>query len=491
VTGGKFAPTANTVAGNGMYLPATNELAFSTGGVQRVLVDSIGNVGLNVPSITGIGASIVTLQMRGRNNLNGGGIRMETANATSVGLQYLISSGYHIATSTNTPLLFLTNNTERMRITDAGNVGIGTTAPGNFNGVTLGDSILDVNGVIQVRGDATNGVAALQLGGDTFRKAAILSPVGTDDPYLAFVTASSGSASTGTERMRIDSAGNVGIGTATPGSKLEVFDTTNPIAPDSSFVVYGRRNGGANVMALRQALVGGLALTVDSGPVVRFQGYNGSGYDDLAALQAVAEENLTGSQSGGRLVFYTTPTGSTSVAERMRITSAGNVLVGTTVSPTNRQTLVTNNGYSVIAPGFGGNTGNGLQQSYSGYAGEMTGTSGTAVFTFTTSATRRSAFVKMRVLGYVNDNTPGDQAAAEYQFVLHQNTNTNVVTQNGFAAIYEQKFAFASNYTFAASGTTSATVTITNTDTSAMHLIYNIDILSADGLFRLDSVSVT
>jgi hypothetical protein len=46
VTGGKFAPTANTVTGNGMYLPTTNTVAFSTAGVERMRISSTGNVGI-------------------------------------------------------------------------------------------------------------------------------------------------------------------------------------------------------------------------------------------------------------------------------------------------------------------------------------------------------------------------------------------------------------------------------------------------------------
>jgi hypothetical protein len=48
VTAGKFSPTANTVAGNGMYLPAANTVAFSTDGAERLRVTSAG--ALQLPS---------------------------------------------------------------------------------------------------------------------------------------------------------------------------------------------------------------------------------------------------------------------------------------------------------------------------------------------------------------------------------------------------------------------------------------------------------
>jgi hypothetical protein len=46
VTAGKFSPTANTVAGNGVYLPATDAVAISTDGVERLRVLATGNVGI-------------------------------------------------------------------------------------------------------------------------------------------------------------------------------------------------------------------------------------------------------------------------------------------------------------------------------------------------------------------------------------------------------------------------------------------------------------
>jgi len=59
-TAGKFAPTANTVAGNGMYLPAADTVAFSTDGTERWRITSAGNLITGTDNVVDIGASGAT-----------------------------------------------------------------------------------------------------------------------------------------------------------------------------------------------------------------------------------------------------------------------------------------------------------------------------------------------------------------------------------------------------------------------------------------------
>jgi hypothetical protein len=107
----------------------------------------------------------------------------------------------------------LTINLSTGAATFSSSVGVGGTSAGNFSGVGFTGPFLDIAGILQIKGTSANTLAAFQLGGDTYRKALIYTPVGTDTPYLAFGVATSGSSSSANEVMRITSGGNVLIGT--------------------------------------------------------------------------------------------------------------------------------------------------------------------------------------------------------------------------------------------------------------------------------------
>jgi len=117
-----------------------------------------------------------------------------------------------------------------------GNVGIGTTSPAANLEITkpiaggVGPTLYLHNSI----NNASVGHSAeirfnLRESEAVTRNAAIQaiaeSTYGTS-PALAFLT-SEGSTGVASERMRIDSSGNVGIGTSSPGAKLHVYSTAN------------------------------------------------------------------------------------------------------------------------------------------------------------------------------------------------------------------------------------------------------------------------
>ncbi len=125
-----------------------------------------------------------------------------------------------VGARSNHPYRITTNDVERMRIDSSGNVGIGTTTPNSyaFNDPaklvvanTSGHSTISL-----VSGTSSKGYFAFADG--TSGTARYPGSVQYDHSsnYLSFHT------NDGSERMRIDGSGNVGIGTSSPAYTLDV-----------------------------------------------------------------------------------------------------------------------------------------------------------------------------------------------------------------------------------------------------------------------------
>jgi hypothetical protein len=145
---------------------------------------------------------------------------------------------------------------------------------------------------------------------------------------------------TTTERMRIDSAGNVGIGTSTPTTLLNLYSATAAsvlISGDSAttFVVARSSNDttSANLNFRKYRGTTATPLTVSTGDFLgnsNYTGYDGTALIVAAQITGVAESVSGTGDMAGALTFSTRPAGvGTSNTERMRITSAGNVGIGT------------------------------------------------------------------------------------------------------------------------------------------------------------------
>ena len=161
-------------------------------------------------------------------NVTTGGVeRLEIGNSEVVFNDGSNDVNFRVESNGNTGMLFVDGGNDR--------VGIGTTSPANNldiavdannEGIQISSST-NVFGKIDFHANRSGADAALGIldfNWNNTQVARIIGGTGTDttnkdDGVLQFHTAAAGSAS---EAMRIDSSGNVGIGTASPSTELHV-----------------------------------------------------------------------------------------------------------------------------------------------------------------------------------------------------------------------------------------------------------------------------
>ena len=278
-------------------------------------------------------------------------------------------------------LQFDLGGSEAMRIDSSGRVGIGTSSPDQilhltkgsgatlrFESTTTGAVTGDIFGAIEFETQDSNS-AGVKGKIDAYSEGAV------GNTALRFHTGG-----TLAERMRIDSSGNVGIGTSSPSEKLEVSGTGHTriqvtAGTSSDAAIYlgdsGDADAGAVIYdnapnALKFRANGSEAMRIDSSGRVMIAETSNSGYsgnaDDLIVGDngSATERGISlGSTSASSIRFNdgsdagvieyvhsdnSMRFGTTNGTERMRLDASGNLLVGTT------DTTLYNNG-------AGGNTG--------------------------------------------------------------------------------------------------------------------------------------
>jgi len=148
--------------------------------------------------------------------------------------------------------------------------------------------------------------------------------------YMVFRTSASGS-TTPTERMRITSAGNIGIGCADPSCIIESsLDSGNNIGLASTFSTDSHGIWGVHHARGTRSSPAVVQANDTLGGFLFFGQYNTAlaNRSSNASMYGYASELWSNTARGSYIVFYTTANTTTSTIERMRITDAGIVQIG-------------------------------------------------------------------------------------------------------------------------------------------------------------------
>ena len=288
-----------------LFLGGSSATAFEVGaGSEKMRLTSTGlGIGTSSPSykLDVFGSSVVSM--------------VRTNDTTSPTLGLFVNSGSNgvgtISVDNGGHMTFDTGSTgagqvERMRIDSSGNVGIGTTSPATKVEISgTGFQTLSVT--------STNSSPVLKLN-SAASSTAFLQWNNAGSSPLSFydLTASA-------ERMRIDSSGNVGIGTSSPSEKLHVAGALR-IANNSADTYLGYGSNSDNYISTAS---GGATIFRElSTERMRIESDGNLRVYDV--IDNITNTLTLNGRNTGQIHFQSGGT------EKMRMDSGGNLLVGKT-----------------------------------------------------------------------------------------------------------------------------------------------------------------
>jgi len=344
------------------YGGSSGSWIFRTNNIDRLKIDSSGNVGIGVTSLSdklhiedSSGANIRLVRSAfkdGNAEQFGNQISFHVGGTTSeknfANAKIKSYDRYDGTGAFRGALAFETGNGgshERMRIDENGNVGIGTDSPNAKLNVDNGHYLKTYSSNTTQENIIIQG-AGYYIGSTLYGNVSIRSGYNNSSNAadLRFYVGTSGSNTA--EKMRINSSGNLGIGTPSPDAKM---------------VIQSASSAGA---ALKLSYNSGTVTTNDVLGDILFEGLDVSGGGVVGGvygkISSIADSNWDGVSGRGALLSFSTAQfngTSVSLTEKMRITSSGNVGIGTTSPDRQFEVYGTNDGYMKLDGGRTGNHG--------------------------------------------------------------------------------------------------------------------------------------
>ncbi|MDO8716209.1 MAG: hypothetical protein Q7J73_05315, partial [Dehalococcoidales bacterium] len=293
-----------------------DSIILSPDGTEVMRLLSTGNVGIGTTTPNNLLTLTATTSPAIGFTLRTGGTGADGVSGWTMGIDTADANKFKIASST------AVGTNARLTIDGNGNVGIGTTGPGQLLDVVGGNIriasaqkyFLSAANTLALGTGAGAGGVGLWSGtnGATLDwdistgiilQASQPSMIFRNGGATGFIWQDNNSV----ERMRLTNAGNLGIGTTTPGAKLEIVNNSGATTTDQLFLTnFTSSTTTAARLSFRAADISGVGTTT-------------------SAITSILQQNWTTGK--GDLAFSTLRSGS--LTEAMRINDLGYLGIGT------------------------------------------------------------------------------------------------------------------------------------------------------------------